>query len=605
MTFGQLSNQQLIEELVLSQVRAQELQEEIRQRNLQGKGKIHLVNRSADLARFAVDLVELPIETDIYEFLAKELYGLQSSILVAVFENDSYTREANCKAIKVMDAIRTRLIAAIGHDLIGTKQSELPQKLLVELKNSRVFELEGGFSPFLDIWFPDFAKKLHEPLAGIESGFMIGFVRHGQLFGSALIGLGKGQSIDSNIVETFGSLVSVALQRRRAEEKNQNLQGQLEQAQKMEAIGQLAGGIAHDFNNLLTGITGNISLLQMDLESSDPIYDILTEINEAATRASSLTRQLLAFSRKQIIEPRVLDLNDLVLNLQKMLGRLIGENISLTTRLSSELSQIQADPGHLEQVIVNLAVNSRDAMPSGGKLTIETKNVELNEEYSRSHPPARPGKYVLMSVRDTGTGMDKATCSRIFEPFFTTKPLDHGTGLGLAMVYGIVKQHNGWVEVDSELGQGTIFRIYMPQVNNRKQQTLETPTGTPLPTGHETVLVVEDEAVVRNIAVRILGRQGYRVLQASDGAEALDVVANSSRPINLLVTDMVMPGMSGKQVADQLLEQYPKLRVLYTSGYTSGEIVDHGVLAEGVNFLGKPYSPEDIAVRVREILDSK
>ena len=382
------------------------------------------------------------------------------------------------------------------------------------------------------------------------------------------------------------------------------LEAQFRQAQKMEAVGRLAGGIAHDFNNLLTAILGSAELLLDTLAPEAPEREDLEEIRKAAKRAGELTRQLLAFSRQQVLAPQVLDLNVLVANMEKLLRRLIGEDIELRTALARDLEAVKADSSQLEQVIVNLAVNSRDAMPQGGRLTIETANVELDQAYAEQHFPAQPGSYVLLAVSDTGTGMDAATMSRIFEPFFTTKETGKGTGLGLATVYGVVKQSGGYIWVYSEPGQGTSFKVYLPRVTEAPQPAPAAPTRAAALMGSETVLLVEDDEMVRNLARRMLEARGYTVLSASRGEDALGVVERHDGPIDLLVTDVVMPGMSGRSVAQRLLGLRPGLKVLYLSGYTDDAIVRHGMLEPGIAFLQKPFSADALARKVREVLDA-
>jgi PAS domain S-box-containing protein len=386
--------------------------------------------------------------------------------------------------------------------------------------------------------------------------------------------------------------------------EHQRLEEQFRQAQKMEAVGRLAGGVAHDFNNLLTVITSYSTLLLDDMGAADSRREDLEEIRKAATGAAGLTRQLLAFSRQQVLEPKVLDLNAVVAGAGKMLQRLIGEDVALVTVLAPDLGSVKADPGQIEQVIMNLAVNARDAMPDGGKLTIETVNVELGDAYTQEHRPVSPGPYVLLSVSDTGTGMDESTKAHLFEPFFTTKEKGKGTGLGLATVYGIVKQSGGFIWVYSEPGHGTTFKMYLPRVNEpamdlHQGQTPESVRGT------ETILLAEDAAGVRAVAREVLKRNGYAVIEAADGQAALALAAAHAGPIHLLVTDVIMPEMSGRQLADRLREGRPELKVLFVSGYTDDAIVRHGILEPGIAFLQKPFTPESLARKVRAVLDEQ
>jgi signal transduction histidine kinase len=379
---------------------------------------------------------------------------------------------------------------------------------------------------------------------------------------------------------------------------------QLLQSQRLEAVGQLAGGIAHDFNNLLTVITGYSGMELKAMAADDPSRPRIQEISNAADRAASLTRQLLAFSRKQVLQPKVFDLNSVVPEMEKMLKRMIGENIKLSTTLEPNLGNVKADPGQMEQVIMNLVVNSRDAMPSGGQLTIETANVHLDEAFARNHVAVVPGDYVLLAVSDTGTGMDEETQRHVFEPFFTTKAVDKGTGLGMSTVYGIVKQSGGSIWVYSKIGEGTTVKIYLPRVSERAEELKPALTAEDIPQGTETILLVEDARMVRNLAIEILMGNGYQVLEATNGREALRVSEQSQGPIHLLLTDVVMPGMSGRELANRLVALHPEMRVLYMSGYTEDTIVHHGVLEEGINFIPKPFSPDALALKVREVIDA-
>jgi signal transduction histidine kinase/ActR/RegA family two-component response regulator len=383
------------------------------------------------------------------------------------------------------------------------------------------------------------------------------------------------------------------------------LEAQFRQAQKMEAVGRLAGGVAHDFNNLLMVITIHAELARAELDAKHPAAADLEEIGRATTRAAALTRQLLAFSRKQILTPHVLDLNAVVAGLEPMLHRLIGEDIAVVTRLAPELGLVLADPGQLEQVLVNLAVNARDAMPHGGTLTIATTNTELGERV-RGYPAAVvPGSYVTLTVTDTGCGMSPEVQGRIFEPFYTTKPIGEGSGLGLSTVYGIVQQSGGHIGVESAPGRGTTFRLYLPRI----AQEAETPRPgaaaiTERLRGTETVLLVEDEEAVRRLARRVLERQGYTVLEARNGRDAVALVATHERPIDLVLTDMVMPEMSARALVEELAAARPTLRVLYMSGYTDDEILRRGLLGPDTSLLSKPFTADALAEAVRAALEA-
>jgi two-component system cell cycle sensor histidine kinase/response regulator CckA len=385
--------------------------------------------------------------------------------------------------------------------------------------------------------------------------------------------------------------------------ERKQLESQLRQSQKIEAVGQLAGGIAHDFNNLLTAIMGYSELLLEDLGAQDPRRQDLEEIRKATRRAAALTQQLLAFSRKQVLQPQVLDLNQVVANAEKLLQRLIGEHIAVRTRLDPALGATKADPAQLEQVIVNLTVNARDAMPHGGQLLIETTNVDVDAAYAATRAAVTPGPYVVLAVSDTGVGMDQATQAKLFEPFFTTKGPGKGTGLGLSTVYGIVKQSGGFIWVYSELSKGSTFKIYLPRVAAAAQRIEPSALPAAVPRGTETVLLVEDEPALRAVARRTLERQGYVVLEAPNGEAGLAVAAAHTGPLELLVTDVVMPGISGRELATRLVAARPTVRVLFTSGYTDDAIVHHGVLEAGIQFLQKPFTPSGLARKVREVLD--
>ena len=390
---------------------------------------------------------------------------------------------------------------------------------------------------------------------------------------------------------------------KRAEEEKAALQDQLRQSQKVEAIGRLAGGIAHDFNNLLTIIKGYSQLSCIELKEGDTLRGNIDEIQKAAERAASLTRQLLAFSRRQVMEMKVVDLNTLLRDLEKMLRRVIGEDIEMVIQTAGDLGGVRTDVGQIEQVIMNLSVNAKDAMPSGGKLTIETANAELDESYARSHLDVKPGPYVMFSVSDTGMGMTPEVRDQIFEPFFTTKEKGKGTGLGLSTAYGIVKQSKGHIWVYSVQGRGTTFKIYLPRVDEPLEEIRKEVLKKELPRGNETILIVEDEEEVRKLAGKILERQGYKILETFNGDDALVACERSRSPIHLMLADVVMPGMSGSELAKLLKPLYPEIKILYMSGYTDDSIVRHGVLEKGVNYIQKPFTMEGLARKVREVLE--
>ena len=410
---------------------------------------------------------------------------------------------------------------------------------------------------------------------------------------------------EQNKVAVLGRVAGVLLDNYRRKEREMILEKQLRQAQKVEAIGRLAGGVAHDFNNILTAILGYSDLLLLRVKSDDPLRGSMEEIRSAAQRAAALTRQLLAFSRKQILETKVVNLNEVLNNLDKMLRRMIGEDIDLVTRGAADLGRVKVDPGQIEQVIINLAINARDAMPHGGKLMIETANVVLDEVCALRMEDVAPGNYVRIAVTDTGTGMTPEVQARIFEPFFTTKAEGKGTGLGLAMCYGIAKQSGGHISVYSEPGVGTVFKIYLPRIEEAITKDAKQDRSGDLPHGKETILLVEDEPGLRKLTKLVLQDLGYTILEAANGCEALTIAKERNvSGVDLVFTVVVMPQMGGKELADHIHSMRPDAKVLFTSGYTEDAIVHHGVLNDDVAFLHKPYTPNILARKLREVLDA-
>jgi two-component system cell cycle sensor histidine kinase/response regulator CckA len=447
-----------------------------------------------------------------------------------------------------------------------------------------------------------FYREMWETLArgDVWQGHLINRRKDGTLY--------RQDATISPVRDASGAIVSYVCAARDVT-RERELEEQLRQSQKMEAVGQLAGGVAHDFNNLLTAIMGNSELLLARMEKDDPRRIDLEEIRKAGARAASLTRQLLAFSRRQVMEPVMLDLNSVVESVAKMIERLIGEQVELTTSLDRELGQVHIDPGQIEHVIINLAVNARDAMPEGGRLLIETANAELDEAYVSSHAPVQAGSYVMLAISDTGVGMDEATCARVFEPFFTTKESGKGTGLGLSTVYGIIKQSDGYIWVYSEPGQGTTFKIYLPRVE--ELEPVERPRArraadrAPLErNGKETGLVVEDDDAVRTVVRRTLEGSGYTVVEARDVGEATQLASEYEGPIDFLITDLIMPEMSGRDLARQVAQLRPDVRVLFMSGYSDHTVLRQGMLSPDMQFLAKPFTRESLLDKVREILDA-
>jgi len=400
----------------------------------------------------------------------------------------------------------------------------------------------------------------------------------------------------------FVAVVEDITGQKQAEEDRRNLEGQLLQAQKMESVGRLAGGVAHDFNNHLTVINGYCAMLLDDMDPDDPLRESVDEILLAGNRAATLTQQLLTFSRKQVAEPRVISLNDVVAEARKMLSRVIGEDIQIIAHFDPDLGSVVIDPSQMNQVLVNMAINARDAMPDGGRITIETSNIDLDEGYAAHHAGMKPGPYVLLTVTDTGVGMTQQVMQHIFEPFYTTKRMGVGTGLGLSTVYGIVAQAGGWIWVYSEPGRGSTFKVYLPRVGGAPTPLRAPVAAAETLRGTETVLVVEDQPEVRRLTLAMLESQGYQLLEAGNGIEALALCQRYPGPIHLLITDVVMPGMTGRELARLLSALRPSLRTLYTSGYAANTIAHEGVLDPGVAYLPKPFSPSQLAAKVRDVL---
>ncbi len=491
-----------------------------------------------------------------------------------------FVKDTQSRFLVANEAIARMMGASGPGELLGKTDFDFCPRAMAEDYYTSEQELMRSGKPILD-W-----QETNVDKQGIRRWLSTTKVRlcdsSGQVIG--LVGIGR------DITE-----------HRQAQEESEKLQAQLLQAQKMETVGRLAGGIAHDFNNLLTVINGYSEILLDALSPEAFGHPELAEIHKAGERAAALTTQLLAFSRRQLMQPRILDLNEELAGMTRMLTRLIGEDIRLTFTPASSLGRVRADPSQMHQVVLNLAVNARDAMPQGGVLTLETANVTLDASRCRHDPEIEPGPYVMLAISDTGAGMSEEVKAHLFEPFFTTKGVGQGTGLGLSMVYGIIKQSGGAISVYSELGQGTTFRIYLPRVDEAPVAA-EAPQAA-LPRGGETILLVEDSPDVRRFTMRLLQSLGYRVLEAGNGAEALALVDRFADPIHLLLTDVVMPEMSGREVAEKLVALRPTLRVLYMSGYTDNAIVHRGVLDEGMQFIPKPFRPEELAVKVRAVLD--
>ena len=381
------------------------------------------------------------------------------------------------------------------------------------------------------------------------------------------------------------------------------LERQLQQVQKLESIGRLAGGVAHDFNNVLSVIIGYSELLLIQIPHDDPIHEKIKAIHDSGSKAATLTRQLLAFSRKQLLERRVISINTIIRDFLKILSKIVGEDVVFTTYLSEESCTVEADPGQIEQILMNLIVNAKDAMPGGGEIIIETAEVELDELYSDKHIEIKPGQYVLLTISDTGEGMDEEVMSKIFDPFFTTKELGKGTGLGLATVYGIVKQHDGYIYVYSEKNKGTTFKIYLPASNKSVEETESKSITKPLSQGKETILIVDDKTSIRRLIVETLKPLGYNCLQAASGKEAINVLHEYEGEVNLLLTDVVMPYMNGRELAETIRKERPDIKIIFMSGYTENIIAHHGVLEQGINYISKPITPVALTQKIKTVLN--
>jgi signal transduction histidine kinase/ActR/RegA family two-component response regulator len=567
------------------------------------------------LAQLAQEFVEVQEVPALLQLVAAKIQATLHVQNVSAWVIDSTSGDYHC-------AFSRNLGGASREEPLTTDELRLlslPQRALtVELLTQSAHPLSVNF-PDPQSWVHSRLRadsqarearlKEHETLQTVGSVLMLPVVMKSQL--RCIISLGARLSDlpysreDQQMLKSVIWLTAFAVENVELFERERSNQEQLRQAQKMEAVGRLAGGVAHDFNNLLTVISGYSELALRKLSDEDPVRRNLLGIKSAGDRAADLTRQLLAFSRKQVLQPRVLKLNSVVADIDKMLKRLIGEDIDLRTVLEPALGQVMADPGQVEQILMNLVVNARDAMPQGGKLTIQTANIYLDEEYARTHSTAQAGWYIMLAVSDTGSGMDAATRDKIFEPFFTTKEVGKGTGLGLSTVYGIVEQSGGNIWVYSELGRGTTFKVYLPMIEQEVEANTQYTTPAAQATGTETVLLVEDEEMVRKMVREILQMRGYDVLEAQNGREALAIAVECERPIQLMVTDVVMPEMNGPELARRLAELLPDLKVLYMSGYTDEAIVHHGVLNEGVAFMEKPFTPDTLARRVREVLTAE
>ncbi len=553
------------------------------------------INRAA-LASLRADIIAGLAESDLSQqvVLNRCAAALVQNLDAAFVRIWILNREENVLELQASAGLYTHLDGAhsrvpVGSLKIGRIAQDLRPHITNEVQSDPLVSDKEWAKREAIVSFAGYPLMVRDRLVGV----MALFSRH-ELAEDAL-----------DALAAMAEIISQDIERKRIEEALRVSEDQLRQSQKLEAIGMLAGGIAHDFNNLLTTITGYSELALRRLRIEDPLHRNISEVKTAADRAASLTRQLLAFSRKQVLQPKIINLNMIVSELEKMLRRLIGEDVDLRVVIEEGLGNVKADPGQIEQVLMNLAVNARDAMPEGGKLTIETTNVYLDDRYARKHLTVIPGHYVMLAVSDTGTGMDENTQAHIFEPFFTTKEVGKGTGLGLSTVYGIVKQSGGNIWVYSEPGSGTSFKIYFPRVDERPRDSSPKAAAEANLQGTETILLTEDEDMVRTLAREVLEMYGYRVLEAANAGAALLICERHLEPIQLLLTDVVMPEMGGHALANRLKLIKPDMKVLFMSGYTDNAIVHQGFLDEGANFIQKPFSPDAMARKVREVLDGE
>ena len=577
------------------------------------------------LKRWGIEEVVLPLESkvefktySVWNSYKKEIIGgvflfLIQTILIIGLMRSRYRRIRTEEALRKSEALY-RLVVENINDIIWTFDLSTMTYTFVSPSVRRILGYgDETTMKDLDVIFTPETKRHVLKLFGkfmegnAEESVIVMDAEHRKKDGSLIwmeISASPLKDNLGNIVGFLGGTRDIT-KRRRAEVESAKLSAQLQQAQKMDSVGRLAGGVAHDFNNMLGVILGHAEIALDQVDPAQPLHTHLQEIRLAANRSADLTRQLLAFARKQAVSPKVLDLNDTVAGMLKMLQRLIGENLHLAWLPGADVWPVKIDPSQIDQTLVNLCVNARDAIAGVGKLTIETKNISFDEDYCANHTGFVPGEYVLLTVSDDGCGMDKETIDKIYEPFFTTKGMGKGTGLGLAMIYGIVKQNNGFINVYSEPGQGTSFMIYLPRQMRKTEQLRREESPEPVPHGQETILLVEDEPTLLELSTLLLSTQGYRVLAAGSPGEAIRLAGENAGEIHLLMTDVVMPEMNGRDLAKTLLALYPHLKCLFTSGYTANVIAHHGVLDENVHFIQKPFSRRDLAAKVRAVLDQK
>jgi len=581
-------------------IAAQGVMRNITERKAAEEREVKYAANLVQLSETAIQLVQLSPDKDVFRQIALQLRRFEDILVTIINEYDDQTDTLVCRAFCGPDEKVGKVSQLLGMDPVGSSYPIPDEDTRNKLLSGALKKIPGGI---YEIAFGEIPRHTCEKVEKhLDIGYVygMGLVDKSRLFGSAIVFLKKDAAIDTRIIATFGNQASVVLQKSKVEKGRSILEEQLRQSQKMEAIGQLAGGVAHDFNNLLSTILGYTELAMMSTDESEIAYRNMDKVLKSTMRAAALTRQLLLFSRRQPMEFSSVDISRTVENLREMLSRLLGEDIVIKTEREASSWIIQADEGNIEQILVNLAVNARDAMKDGGTLTITTENKTLDEKMCLYIPEARPGRYVCLTVEDTGHGMDENVRQRIFEPFFSTKGVGKGTGLGLSVAYGIVKEHDGWINVFSRQKQGTTFRIYLPAAPGKAQTTAEEPVSLDGLHGNgERILLVEDEDTVRELAAEILSEQGYEVVCAATAEEALEFYDNHESGFDLIFTDVVLPGRSALSLIEELLKRDPDIRALFSSGYTDDKSRWPSIRERGHHFIQKPYSMSDLLETVK------
>jgi signal transduction histidine kinase/ActR/RegA family two-component response regulator len=590
----------LLEELSWSRRRIRDLE---RRLSAQNPEKLP-VDQLNILSETAIGLVDLKSDDDVFEFVGQKLHALLPGAVVIISEYLPEEDAFVCRSAFGFGSSVNKVFELLGGSPIGQLYPVQDEFARHELMSGTLVKIAGGVHELTFGKIPRPVASMVEKILNIGDIHAMAFVRNGVMVGDAVIVCRKGQEIEKRIVEAIAAQAAVTIQRQRAEHEREKLEEQLQKAQRLEAIGKLAGGISHDFNNILTGINGNVELARMDLDESDPMNEVLGEIGNAAARASVLTRQLLAFCRSQIFDVKSVELNGFIREHEDMLTRLMGGKIRVELKLADQNLRVSVDLKQFEHVLVSLAQNARDAMPAGGVLTVTTGPLHLNTSTPFSSRSLEPGNYIEISIQDSGQGIPLEIIEKVFDPFFTTKPFGKGTGLGLATAYGIVHQHGGAIDLISQPGNGLRVRVILPKTMlGEEAPRLQIRSHTTISDFQEgTIMVVEDEPIVRNIASKVLKRLGYKVIEAASGEEALATLRFFTSRIDMLITDVAMPGMNGRELADLFVQAVPNIRILFTSGYTNDHLASEGVHCREVQFLAKPYSPQTLMQLVQKMM---